>query len=90
MVGNLPIKKYRSGSIDLAIWSNVKKTREGEEISFKTVSLRRSWKDREQDIWRDEKINLRKADIQRCLVLLQKAQEELLLTDENKEEEEEE
>ena len=89
MVSNLPIKKLRSGALDLAIWENKRTVRDGEEISFKTISLRRSWKDKEQDIWRDEKINLRKGDIAKALVLLQKAQEELLLTDEHKEEEEE-
>ena len=89
MVGNLPIKKYRAGALDVAVWNNVKKTRDGEEISFKTISLRRSWRDKEQDIWRDEKINLRKGDIAKAIVLLQKAQEELFLSDESHDEEEE-
>ena len=86
MAGNLPIKKWRAGSLDVAVWENKRTVREGEEISFKTVTLRRSWKDREQDLWRDEKINLRKADIPKVLVLLNKVNEELLLSEEHKEE----
>ena len=50
------------------------------EIEFKTVTLRRSWKDKEQNIWRDEKLNLRKADIPKILVILNKMQEELFLS----------
>jgi len=80
---NLPIKKLRSGSLDLAIWENKRKVRDGEEISFKTVSLRRSWKDKEQDIWRDEKLNLRRSDIPKAILLLQKAQEDLFLNEDN-------
>ncbi len=86
MVDNLPLKKWRSGSVDGVVWANKREIeRDGEkiEVEFKTATIRRSWKDRGQDIWRDEKINLRKADIPRVLLILNKIQEELLL---NKEE----
>ena len=79
MVGNMPIKKFRSGSIEAAIWSN-KKSMNGSEVEFKTVSLGRSFKKRGEDIWRHEVINLRKGDLQRVLLVVQKAQEELLMT----------
>ncbi|MAG52765.1 MAG: hypothetical protein CMH62_02265 [Nanoarchaeota archaeon] len=83
MVGNLPIKKWRSGSIDGAIWSNKRQIeRDGvvQEVEFKTVTLRRSWKDKGEDVWRDERLNLRKTDIPKLLVILNKMQDELLLT----------
>jgi len=84
-IRNRPIKKFRSGAIDGAVWSNVKKMDSGDEVEFKTATLRRSWLDKDKDIWRNEKINLRKGDIQRCILILQKMQEELLLSDPEKE-----
>jgi hypothetical protein len=83
MVGNLPIKKWRSGAIEGAVWSNKRQIeRDGvtQEVEFKTVTLRRSWKDKNEDIWRDEKLNLRKADLPKLIVILNKIQEEVLLT----------
>ena len=56
-MANRPIKKFKSGSIEAAIWFN-ERERNGEIVGFKTVSLRRSWKDNKTNIWRDEVINL--------------------------------
>jgi hypothetical protein len=83
MVNQLPIKKFRSGSIDCSVWSNKREIeRNGDkvEVEFKTVSLRKSWEKAGQ--WHDSTINLRKNDIAVVIVLLQKAQEELLLAKE--------
>ena len=82
-MGNRPIKKFKAGSIEAAIWFNEKEV-DGNVVGYKTVSLRRSWKDRQQDVWRDETLNLRKGDLAKVLVVMSKAQEELLL-DEDKE-----
>jgi len=76
---NKPIKNYRSGSLQGAIWFN-ERTVEGNVVGFKTVSLKRSWKDKDQDIWRDESMNLRRSDIPKLLVILHKLQEDLFLT----------
>ena len=57
-------------------------------VEFKTISLSRSYKKKGEDIWRSDLINLRRNDIQKCILVLQKAQEELLLNQEQKEEEE--
>ncbi len=83
MVGNLPIKKWRSGAIEGAIWSNKRKIfrNDGEEeVEFKTFTIRRSWKDKKEDIWRDEKINLRRQDIPKLQAILSKIHEELFLS----------
>ena len=80
---NKPIKKYKSGSIEASIWNNERETDNG-KVEFKTVSLRKSWKDGDQ--WRDQTINLRKNDIVKMMLVLQKAQEELFLTDHEEEE----
>ena len=86
MVNQLPIKKWRSGSIDCSIWSNKRKvSRNGDEMEeeFKTISLRKSWE--KDGKWFDHTItNIRKNDVARMIVLLQKAQEELLLARDDK------
>ena len=84
---NRPIKKFRSGNIETAIWSNEKEFNGG-LVEFKTVSLSRSYKKKGEDIWRSDQLNLRRNDLQKCILVLQKAQEELLLNQEQKEEEE--
>lgn len=78
-----PIKKYKAGNIQGAIWFNEREVGEG-VVGFKTVSLTRSWKDK-KDVWRNEVLNLRKQDLPKIRVILQKIQEELLLTDFEKE-----
>jgi len=87
MEGNRPIKKFRSGLIEAAIWLNTKQ-KDKEEISFKTVSISKSWKAKDENIWRSEVINLRKGDLAKAILVLQKAQEELLLSHEEDEENE--
>ena len=79
MPGNLPIKKFRAANIEAAIWSN-KRDVEGAKVEFKTVSLSRSYKKKGEDVWRNDIVNLRRNDIQKAIMVLQKAQEELLLS----------
>lgn len=88
-MANRPIKKYRSGSIEAAVWFNERNLDDNTKVGFKTVSLSRNWKDKEKDIWRNEVINLRKGDLQKVLLVLQKAQEEIFLSSALKEEEDE-
>jgi len=75
-MANKPVKKFKSGAIESAVWENSKEV-DGNEVGFKTVSLRRSWK--QDGVWRDSSINLRRNDIQKAILVLNKAQEELLL-----------
>ncbi len=88
MTGNKPIKTYRSGNIQGALWLN-EKEKNGQIIGYKTVSIRRSWKDAEKNIWRDETMNLRKQDLPKIILILQKLQEDVLLAQEEGEEEDE-
>ncbi|MEK6903360.1 MAG: hypothetical protein AABW64_01800 [Nanoarchaeota archaeon] len=84
-MGNLPIKKYRAGAIEGVIWLNKKRRDDGSEIEFKTATLRRSWKDREQNIWREEKINLRRTDLPKIAVIVHQLQTEMYLSSNNQE-----
>lgn len=81
MAGNAPIQKFRASNIEAAIWSN-KREVNGASVEFKTVSLSRSYLKKGEDMWRNDVINnLRRNDLQKVILVLQKAQEELLLAD---------
>jgi hypothetical protein len=83
---NLPIEKFRAGNIEVAIWSN-KREVDGGTVEFKTVSLSRSYRKTGEDRWRSDVINLRRNDLQKVILVMQKAQEALLLTDREEEDE---
>lgn len=87
-MANRPIKKFRSGQLEAAIWFNERKLKDDSIVGFKTVSLRKSWKD-DEGVWRDAVIQLRKHDVPRITVLMNKVMEDLLLAQEEKEEDEE-
>ncbi len=78
MVSNLPIRKFRSGNIEASVWLN-KREVDGSLVEFKTVSLSRRYKKTGEDIWRNDHLNLRRNDLQKAILVLQKAQEDLLL-----------
>ena len=75
-----PIKKWKTGAWEIAIWSNKRKNN-GEELEFKTASLSRSYKKKGEDIWRSDIVNFRKSDIVKMNMLLDKARDFLFLTE---------
>lgn len=83
---NRPVKSYRCGNFSGAIWSNEKQMKEG-MVSFMTASLKRSWKDKSGN-WHDETVNLRKNDVAKAILLLNKLQEEMFFSDTESEENE--
>lgn len=88
-MANKPIKTYRSGNIQGALWLN-EREKEGQIIGYQSISIRRSWKDNEKNIWRDETINLRKQDLSKMILILQKLQEDVLLASNEEGDEEDE
>lgn len=84
---NRPVKQYRIGSFSGVIWKNQKDMGENGIVSFLTANLRRSWKDKNSGDWREETINLRKGDIAKAIVLLNKLQEDMMLAKEGDENE---
>lgn len=76
VAANLSLKKFRAGAIIATVWSNQTKDGEGE---YKTVSLERSYKDKE-GIWKYTS-SLRTADLPRASLVLQKAFEYLALSE---------
>ena len=86
---NRPIQKWRIGTIECAIWDN-KKQFNGGEVSYKTLTLSRSYKKKDEEIWHSEVINnLRRNDLAKVMAILQKAQDYLFF-EANKEHEDEE
>jgi hypothetical protein len=85
-----PIKKWRISNMEICVWDNKKKFNEG-EVSFKTVTLTRSYKKKDEDVWRSEIINnIRRNDISKIQVLLNKVQDYLYFEALEHEKEEEE
>mgnify|MGYP001579734072 CR=1 FL=1 len=88
MVQNLPVRKFRIGNIDSAIWEN-KKSINGGEVVYRTVTLSRSYKKKDEEIWRSEVINnIRRNDISKIMAILRKV-EDYLYFEAGKENEEE-
>ena len=75
---NLPEKKFRAGAISATIWSN-QGTKDGKPTTYKTVSLDRNYKDK-NDAWQSTN-SLRVADIPKAVLVLNKAYEYLALND---------
>lgn len=78
-VKNLPFKKWKAGNVEVVIWSN-KKQGESAELEFKTVSVSRSYKRKDEDMWRNDVIhNLRRQDLVKLSLMLHEAQKELYI-----------
>jgi len=73
-----PIKKWKTGSWEIAIWSNKRKIN-NEEVEFKTASMSRSYKKKDENIWRSEVINFRRSDLGKVYTLLDQARNFLFL-----------
>ena len=72
-----PEKKFRAGAISATIWANSGKKDE-KSYEFKTISLERSYKDKE-DQWQNTK-SFRVADLPKVQLVLDKAYEYLVLS----------
>lgn len=77
--GNIPEKKFSTGAISATVWENQGKSKSGEAVSFRTVSLQRRYKDKEGN-WQSTN-TLRINDLPRVSLVLQKAYEYLVLKD---------
>ncbi len=81
---NQPEKKFRAGAICATVWNNVIE-KEGKTFDFKTVSLERSYKDKE-DLWQTTN-NMRVNDLPKAILVLNKAYEYLALKEQDTQDE---
>jgi len=75
--GNLPEKKFSTGSLSATVWENQGKNKDGEDVSFRTVTFQRRYVDKQGD-WQTTN-NLRINDLPRASLVLQKAYEYLVM-----------
>ena len=74
--GNLPEKKFRAGAISATVWLNKGQNVNGEESEYKTISIERSYTDKEGK-WQSTN-SLRVNDLPKATVVLQKAYEHIV------------
>lgn len=80
-LGNMPEKKFRAGAVSATVWRNKGKSSQGEEVSYKTISLERSYTDK-QGQWQATN-TLRVGDLPKAAVVLQRAYEYLVLNEQD-------
>ena len=68
---NMPEKKFSTGAITATIWQNQGKSKTGDEVSFRTVSFQRRYKDK-NDEWQSTN-TLHVNDLPKAALVLQKA-----------------
>ena len=74
---NTPEKKFSTGVITATVWQNQGRGRNGEVVSFRTVSFQRSYKDK-NGVWQNSN-SLRVHDLPKASLVLQKAYEYVVL-----------
>lgn len=77
---NTPEKKFRASPITATIWTNEVKSKEGELRLFRTISLERSYKDKD-DNWKST-TSLRVNDLPKAVLVLNKAYEYISIKEE--------
>ena len=82
---NIPEKKFRAGAISATVWKNQGQNQDKEQITYKTVSFERNYKDNKGN-WQTTS-SLRINDLPKAVLVLGKAYEYLALNDNNTEEE---
>lgn len=75
-----PMRKYKSGNFDVSLWKNERDMDEGGFVEFKTLNLRKTWRDK-GNTSRQQSLSLRVQDIEKVIVLLRRIQEDILLED---------
>ena len=75
--GNMPEKKFSTGSLSATVWENQGKSKEGDNVSYRTVSFQRRYKDNNGD-WQSTN-TLRINDLPKASLILQKAYEYLVM-----------
>lgn len=78
---NQPEKKFRAGAVSATIWKNIGQSKTGAPTEFKTISLQRSYKDKEGK-WQNTS-TLRLNDLPRAQLVLNKAYEFLCMSGSN-------
>ena len=76
-IGNLPERKFSTGALVATVWQNQGKGQSGEDVSYRTVSFQRRYKDGNGS-WQSTS-TLRVNDLPKASLVLQKAYEYLVM-----------
>lgn len=86
---NLPLVKYRAGSISASVFSNKFKGTNGKpDFTMESISIQRSYKEKDSDEWKNQQISIRKNDLAKLQVVINKLLEHQFLNKDDKESEE--
>ena len=77
MANERPIKKFKVGGIQVAVWENRVVGRDGDEEKMHNVTMERRYKDKRGD-WKSTS-SLRMADVPKAILALNKAYESMAL-----------
>ncbi len=80
-LGNLPEKKFRAGAVSATVWLNKGQKANGEESEYHTISIERSYTDKEGK-WQSTN-SMRINDLPKAVVALQKAYEHVVLNEQD-------
>jgi len=80
-VGNRPEKKFRAGAVSATVWLNKGQKTTGEESEYRTISIERSYTDKEGK-WQTTN-SLRVNDLPKMAVVTQKAYEYLVFNEQD-------
>ncbi len=78
---NTPEKKFRASPITATIWANEVKTHDGEQRLFRTISMERSYKDKD-GVWKTTN-SLRTSDLPKAVLVLNKCYEYISIKEES-------
>jgi|WetSurMetagenome_2_1015567.scaffolds.fasta_scaffold58973_4 hypothetical protein len=82
---NKPIFKVRCGGISASVFSNKIKGKDGKDFEVQTISIQKSYLDKEEK-WQNMTIGIRKNDVAKLLVALNKVNDFVFLSTKDKEE----
>ena len=78
---NTPEKKFRASPVTATIWTNEGKGKDGEEHIYRTISLERSYKDKEGN-WQSTG-SMRVNDLPKAILVLNKSYEYISIKEES-------
>jgi len=78
---NAPEKKFRASPVTATVWANEAKNKEGEIRMFRTISLERSYRDKD-GVWKNT-TSMRVNDLPKATLVLQKAYEYITFKEES-------
>lgn len=71
-----PEKKFRAGAISATVWKNAGQTKEGKPTAYRTISLNRGYKDKNEQ-WQNT-TSMRINDLPRVMLVMRQAYEYLV------------